>query len=44
MAVQEFFWLHVMNVSLGVVTLLVIALMIAGVASEIARSLRPRAH
>jgi hypothetical protein len=40
MAVHEFSWLHVMNVSLGVATLLIMLFMIGAVALEVTRRTR----
>ncbi len=41
---QEFSWLHVMNVSLGIATLLVMLFMIGAVARDLAHHARPRRH
>jgi hypothetical protein len=44
MAIQEFSWLHVMNVSLGIATLLVMAFMIGAVARELGHQARSHRH
>lgn len=41
---QEFSWLHVMNVSLGIATLLVILVMIGAVARTLALRAHPQRH
>jgi hypothetical protein len=41
---QEFSWLHVMNVSLGIATLLVMVLMIGAMARDIAHYARLHRH